>query len=205
VERTRYNLINGEVLYCVSATGGFLVDQLLDGVGEIEGHFDSSQFFIENGQPIPKPQKPSEFCVFDYGLKQWVEGEQQVVAAKVFAAGELYESISAARRRFITILPGQEMIYLAKEAEAIRYLGLTQEPESLADFPLLAAEIGITTQTAYQLAQIWVFMSSSWRAAAAQIEAIRLSTNAAIQGAQTVSEALSVLDQARTALNQINP
>lgn len=86
------------------------------------------------------------------------------------------------------------MIYLAKEAEARAWVGAT-DPD-LATFPLLAAEIGITAPDADQLAQLWLNMADLWRSAAAGLEALRLSTQAAIAEATTpedITAALAVI------------
>lgn len=82
--------------------------------------------------------------------------------------------IGEARKKIITAIPGQEMIYMRKEEEGKRYLTLQTDPENLNDFPLIKAEIGITAPTAYQIAQIWVFMSSVLVSTAAYMESVRL-------------------------------
>ena len=79
------------------------------------------------------------------------------------------------------------MIYLAKEAEAVRYLAET--PATLDGYPMLAAEVGITAPTAYELAQLWVNMSDLWRGIAAQIETARLG---AIYQIETAPDAAAV-------------
>lgn len=109
-----------------------------------------------------------------------------------------------ARQRFITDLPGQEMIYKAKLDEAQAYLA-AGEPEDLTGFPLIAAEVGITAQTAYQLAVLWPWMAEVWIAAAAQIEAIRLSGIAAVQSAQDIEGVSAAEEAARSALGAIQP
>ena len=86
------------------------------------------------------------------------------------------------RSRHITIAPGQEMIYLAKEAEALRYL-VDTDPDP-ADYPLICAEVGVTAPDAYQIAQIWAYMAGLWRQVAAQIETARLGTIAQIEAVQ---------------------
>ena len=89
------------------------------------------------------------------------------------------------RRTFITDLPGQEMLYLRKEAEAVSYVALNPEPSDLTDYPLMASEVGpgLTAPTAYQLAQIWLYMSAQWKVAAGQIETARLRAVYAVEAA----------------------
>jgi hypothetical protein len=117
--------------------------------------------------------------------------------AKAQARAEITARISAARSAMITTLPGQQMIYLAKEAEAARYIA--DPAPDLATYPLLAAEIGITAPDAWQLAQIWLGMANLWRQAAAGLEALRLGTAAAVEAAGTVGEVDAVMGVVRGA------
>lgn len=108
---------------------------------------------------------------------------EALAQARAAARAALSAHIEAARAALITDLPGQSMIYLAKEAEARSFLA---EPEpDMADYPMLAAEVGITAPDAETLAQIWLNMADIWRNAAAGLEALRLSTAAAIDAAAT--------------------
>lgn len=109
-----------------------------------------------------------------------------LAAAKTVARAEITARISAARSAMITTLPGQQMIYLAKEAEARAFL--TDPAPDLAAYPLLSAEIGITAPDALQLAQIWLNMGDLWRSTAAGLEALRLGAAAAVEAAGTLEE-----------------
>lgn len=121
------------------------------------------------------------------------KAEADLLAAKVAAKARVTEWAGAERAKYITILPGQEMIYLAKEAEAVRFL---DDPDpDLAGYPFLAGEIGITGDTAHQIAQIWLHMSGIWRAIAAQIEATRLGMAAEIDAADTFDQIAAVMDR----------
>ena len=106
---------------------------------------------------------------------------------KARAVARVNEAASSLRGQYITVIPGQEMIYLAKEAEAVRYLAET--PSTLDGFPMLSAEVGLTAPTAYELAQLWVNMSDLWRGIAAQIETARLG---AIYQIETAPDAAAV-------------
>ena len=111
---------------------------------------------------------------------------EALAQAKAAARAELAARIEAARTALITDLPGQSMIYMAKEAEARAFLA---EPDpDLADYPMLSAEVGITAPDAQALAQIWLNMAVLWRSAAAGLEALRLTTAAVIEAAGTVAE-----------------
>lgn len=107
-------------------------------------------------------------------------------AAKAEARVTLAAAVTAARAALITDLPGQSMIYLAKEAEARAWMAdPTPDP---AAYPLLSAELGITAPDGASLAQIWLNLATLWRSTAADLEALRLTTRAAIDAATTLEE-----------------
>lgn len=112
--------------------------------------------------------------------------------AKAAARARLSAYIEAARRSLVTPLTGQDMIYLAKEAEAIAWVA--DGAPVLAGYPLLAAEVGITAPDADQIAQLWLNMAALWRQMAAQLEALRLSVGAAIDSATTQDAVELALD-----------
>lgn len=106
--------------------------------------------------------------------------------AKSKAIASVNEWAGKTRSLYITELPGQEMIYLAKQTEATAYLA--SRPADLTDYPFLAAEVGVTAPTAYELAQLWLNMAALWKGAAAQIENLRLTQIAQIESAASLSE-----------------
>lgn len=77
------------------------------------------------------------------------------------------------RRQFYTVIAGQDALYLEKRAEAVAYVRQTDqagEPLTLDDFPLLANELGVTAPTPWQVAQIWLHLSASFKAIGAATE-----------------------------------
>lgn len=120
---------------------------------------------------------------------------EALAAAKARAQADLAAAVAEARAAYITTLPGQQMIYLAKEAEARAYVA--EPAPDLANYPLLSAEVGITAPDAWQLAQIWLALADLWRQAAAQIEAMRLGVAAQIEAAGTVEEVEAVISNIR--------
>ncbi|OJY36998.1 MAG: hypothetical protein BGP11_12900 [Rhodobacterales bacterium 65-51] len=116
-----------------------------------------------------------------------------LAAAKAEARVTLAAAVTAARAALITDLPGQSIIYLAKEAEARAWMA--DPAPDLADYPLIAAEIGITAPDAASLVQIWLNMAALWRSAAADLEALRLTASAAIDAATTLEEVGAAVSQ----------
>ncbi|PWE28905.1 hypothetical protein C4N9_08770 [Pararhodobacter marinus] len=125
-----------------------------------------------------------------------IETAEQIAAtalaeAKAAARATLNAWMTEARRAAITDLPGQDLIYQAKEAEARAYVA--DPSPDLADYPLLSAEIGITAPDAAALASLWISLSADWRATAATLEALRMTTGAAIDTATTKTEIAAAL------------
>lgn len=121
-----------------------------------------------------------------------IEGDEGLVAVRTDLSGRIGAAISQVnshigdiRSKFITTSPGQDMIYQAKENEAIIFISMEPEPEELTDFPFISAEVGILAPTAYQVASIWLNMSHYWRQVAADLEAIRIKATSAISEAAT--------------------
>lgn len=111
-----------------------------------------------------------------------------LATAKAAAIAAVNLRIGNQRAAYITVAPGQEMIYQRKEAEAREYLSFLAEPATLTEFPLIAAEVGITAPTAAQVAQVWLNMAAAWVAVAAALETARMTQIGQIESAQSVEE-----------------
>lgn len=101
-----------------------------------------------------------------------------LATAKARAIAGINARAGQQRLALITDLPGQDMLYLRKEAEAKAWIA--DPAPALASYPLIAAEIGITGADGDQIAQIWLNMADLWARAAAEIETIRLAAIAEI-------------------------
>lgn len=126
-----------------------------------------------------------------------LQTKQDAIAAKLQAAktdaiGRVNTTAGNLRRTFITAIPGQEMLYLAKENEARLYIA--DPAPDMADYPLIAAEIGpgLTAPDAWSLAQLWLNMGAQWRQVAAQIETARLGAVYAVEAAQSEAEIAAI-------------
>ena len=116
-----------------------------------------------------------------------------LVDRKAGALARIKAQAGATRARYISTIPGQEMIYLAKEREAAAFLA--GEP---GDYPFLSAEVGETGQTIEQVAQVVLNLATAWRAIGAGIEALRVRANAAVAAAEDVD----AVDVALTAFEE---
>lgn len=110
-----------------------------------------------------------------------IDGAAKLAGLRRTAIARVNARAGEVRGHFITIAAGQEMIYLGKEAEALRWLAdPSPEPEN---YPFIAAEVGITAATPQALAELWRTMAVQWRVIGSQIEQARLGAVAAIETA----------------------
>lgn len=132
--------------------------------------------------------------VADAGAKQ-AALDAALAAARRAAIGRINAAAGDLRRTFITSIPGQEMLYLAKENEARAFIA--DPAPSMANYPLIAAEIGpgLTAPDAASLAQFWLNLGAQWRQVAAQIETARLGAVYAVEAA-TSEAAIAAIEAA---------
>lgn len=113
-------------------------------------------------------------------------------AARRAAIDRINARAGALRRTFITDIPGQEMLYLAKEAEARAFVA--DPAPVMTNYPLISAEVGpgLTAPDAAALAQIWLNLGAQWRAVAAQIETARLGAVYIVELATTEAQIAAI-------------
>ncbi len=186
-----YEVSTGNIIAALNAIDEVERDaNVQEGQGWVAGHYDPALWYVAQGLVVAYPPRPQEWMTFNYETGLWVDarGAAELVDERARLLDALTSKVIALRNGFITDIPGQEMIYLRKEQEGIAYLALPEEPEDLTMFPLLAAEVGITAPTAFQVATIWVQLSAMWLSAAAQLEQFRLGMAAQIEAAGTFED-----------------
>lgn len=112
---------------------------------------------------------------------------REIEAAKAGAIARVNAAIGAARATHLTAIPGQEMIYAAKEAEARAWLATG------AVGPFMTAEVGITAATPAELAHLWITMADAWMRIGPQLEQLRLGTIAELKAAASGDEIAALL------------
>lgn len=126
-------------------------------------------YMIVDGEPVPGPDPaPSE------GLRAELKAEIDIQAG-------------IRRQRYITAVPGQDMVYAEKRAEAERVIAGATE-----DVPHIAAEAMISGRTLAEQAALVLAMAAQWTAISVAIETARLTAKAAIDAAASETEARSV-------------
>lgn len=96
------------------------------------------------------------------------------------------------RLKYITPGAGQAMTYQAKVDE-VRALAQDLDPDA-ANYPLLAAEIGITAESLQDVAAAVLGAYRQWQQLGAVIERARLGAKAEIDAATTQEEARAAVD-----------
>ncbi|PZO64609.1 MAG: hypothetical protein DI498_11025 [Paracoccus denitrificans] len=120
-------------------------------------------------------------------------------AAKEAAINGINAVRGEVRRKFITVLPGQDMVYLEKETEARSWLnaraalaaGTGPEPDPM-DYPHITREAGITAPDPDSVAQIYLNMAWQFRQISSVIEGVALEFIAAVEACDTPSDAFDV-------------
>lgn len=116
------------------------------------------------------------------------------------ALTEINRHVGIARLRFISDIPGQGMIYLDKEREALAYLATSPEPSNADGFPWIKREIGVTGTSPYEVAQVFVNMAAMWRYIGPELEGLRLETAEAVKNASTETEIKAIVASLNSAL-----
>ncbi|MBY6141114.1 hypothetical protein KUV26_16885 [Leisingera daeponensis] len=124
----------------------------------------------------------------------------ELAGLRAFAVASIAAATDEVRRRYITSIAGQEMVYWEKEREAAAYLAADPEPADLSAFPFLDAEAAALGLDVYQLAQIVLFKAAEWREVGPRIEALRVGFGDAAGKAQTAAELDEVLADFRQAI-----
>lgn len=172
------------------------------GDGWREGAIDPALSYIAASKPVPFPPSPGEWAVWDWDSHAWTDPRDAIwIAAQLSEAqASALDRITAMRGRarltYITDIPGQEAIYIAKLEEARAWIAAADP--NIADYPLIGSEIGVTAPTAYEVAQIFLNLNALWVQVAAVIDGACFAAEIAVQTAtsadsvETIVTALAV-------------
>ena len=78
------------------------------------------------------------------------------------------------RGKYLTEIPGQQMLYYRKLEQARAYLATPPLPVTPGTYGLLVAEIGITGSDVYQVAQVILNAANAWEVVSVVLEPARL-------------------------------
>lgn len=148
----------------------------------LEGAWPADDWRIVDGEPMP-----------------WEPGPEEAARALAEARAEAHELadelIGAARRLFITEIPGQQLIYLRKEADAKAYLA--DPAPDLANHRFVRVDALRFGITGHEAAQIILNKAAMFETLAEAMEAIRGAAHDAIDAAATAEAAQEAVATAR--------
>lgn len=204
IEATIYSADTGRILRTLRCVAESDLHINIADTGEqwLPGLADARTHYIRDGRAVPFPPRPGPWAAFDFASQAWVDPRTaadlaaELAAAKALAVARINAASARLRAAWVTDIPGQDMLYLRKEAEAARWV--SDPAPDLGRYPLIAAEIGITGQDGAQVAQVWLNMAAMWTAVAASLETARLGCIALAEAAGATEEALAAVDDFRT-------
>lgn len=198
----------GRILRRIKVPEAFLAGSFDPAVeAYLEADAEPDHCYVADGAIAALPDAPGPWAVFDYAARCWIDPRTPDDLADAFPAlksaarAQLMAACAAFEAGFVTPLPAQAMKYARKEADARAFLA-ADDPDP-ADHPWIAAEVGITAPTAWEVAQVYVNLASLWTEVACRYEPIRLRAGASIDAAaspadleaavMTFSEAMQLL------------
>ncbi|WP_420343956.1 hypothetical protein [Paenirhodobacter sp.] len=182
---------------------------LAAGTGYIAGHHDPAQVYIVAGQPVPFPAAPGDWAVWDWATHAWSDPRDaawhaaRLAEARAAALAQITALRGAARLAYITDIPGQEAIYIAKLEEARAWLAAV-DPD-IADYPLIGSEVGVTAPTPYEVAQVFLNLNALWVQVAAAIDGGCFAAEAAVQAATAPEDVAAIIAALSAQLGGIAP
>jgi hypothetical protein len=126
--------------------------------------------------------------------------------ARAEAGTRINAAVGEVRKRIYTDITGQDALYLEKRAEAVAYVAEARgrgEPETLADYPLLANEVGVTAPTPWTLAQLWLNRSDQFKRVGAATERLRMQALVDISTAPDIAALEAIERNFTEALNRL--
>lgn len=200
--RITYYKSSGEFTRNVDLPEDEITMNLRDDAGFVAGWFDSDSHYFNGTSVVVKEPKPSKYHVFDYDAKVWIDNSpNKIDEIKSSALSEVYENSSKLRSLYVTDIKDQATVYTMKRDEATRFLN-DNDPD-ISDYPLIAAEIGITATTAYEVAQTYLNMSHMFVSALAMLENVRLTAVTAIETATTREAVENAVNTFNAAVSQL--
>ena len=107
-------------------------------------------------------------------------------AKKITAKSNIDRWAGHIRSDYISLGSGQDLAYLVKENDA--RVCLADPSPDATDYPMIAAEVGITGATLTDVATAVVTKANEWKIISGAIEAVRLGTKQAVDAATTEAE-----------------
>lgn len=114
--------------------------------------------------------------------------QSSIDGERAIALSYINERVGRERSAYVTLIPMQETVYAAKEAEATAWIAEATPPIDMARYPFIEAEIGITAPDADSVAQVFLNLAYQWRMVGVRLERIRLDYVGQVERAFTAAE-----------------
>lgn len=151
---------------------------------------------------IDPDERPDEFALVAAGdVADHAPPVVDLAEVQAAAMWRVNSAIGDVRAQFITQITGQEIVYQHKEAEAEAYL--SDPSPDISNYPFIAAEVGLTGDTAADVAETYARMAGDWRTIGSALERIRIGALNAIEAApdtEAVESAEAVFSESLAAL-----
>lgn len=128
--------------------------------------------------------------------------EKRLADAKQAAIAMIEGECGAKRAEFITVAPGQELVYTRKLACAEAFIS-DRKPANVGPYPWVAAEAAGRGLSAGDAADLIIGTAASWEAVGAAIEQARMKAKRAIAGALDLDAVNSAMAEFRIDLGAI--
>lgn len=164
---------------------------------------DDTHYFRDNSfMPIPaRPASYGDWAVYDFIKRRWMDPRTPEFFEREFNEGknsgllEVNNWAHKIRRQYVTPIEGQTTVYQLKKDEAERFVA-DANPD-LVNYPLISAEIGITADTAENVAEVYLQLNDIFMSTLAKVEGIRLGYIAQLEKAETIGAVNTIIEQFR--------
>lgn len=133
-------------------------------------------------------------------LRRWTVTPRSLADVKADLCRRVEEHAEAARQRYITPGAGMAMTYAEKKEQAMAVLDLGSDDANAlqnngaAEYPLLAASVGVEAATLYEAAELVMSRYEAWVAVGGAIEVKRLTGKKAVNDAPDAKTALKAYE-----------
>lgn len=165
------------------------------GEGFVKGEFSDATHYVAGGVAVEFPERPGPLWVWDYTAAAWADTEaERLDEIREEGARRINSAANAERKTLMTPLFGQETVLALKREEAAAFVA--DEAPDLSQYPLISAEVGLTGQTCFEVAQVFLNLNALAVETLAGIEARRMAALAAVEAAgnaAAVEAAVSIM------------
>lgn len=133
--------------------------------------------------------------------------DEELISMRKDFVSKVNEAIGNVRLKYITDIPGQALIYNAKEAEAIaaneELINNSGTIADLTKYPFIQEESVVTNQTFQEVVTSVLTNAALWRGVGVQLENYRMSYNSLINSSTTEVEMETHLETLMEVLNSL--